>query len=76
MPEGQIRWVVGLRLIMVLLCAAAGGSSGYGVTFGMTLAGVFCTLHSFGGLDGAQPSTRLIQANEGHLYGVTTRRAK
>jgi uncharacterized repeat protein (TIGR03803 family) len=53
--------------------ADAGGASGNGVVFQLTLGGVETVLHSFAGgnADGAQPAG-LILGSDGALYGVTT----
>jgi uncharacterized repeat protein (TIGR03803 family) len=44
---------------------------GFGTLFKITTAGVLTTLFSFHFTDGSEPSTRLIQANDGTLYGTT-----
>lgn len=50
-----------------------GGEAGLGVVFKITLAGVETVLYSFAhGADGARPMGSLLQANNGHLYGVTS----
>ncbi len=46
-----------------------GGSSGGGVVFKITTAGVESVLHSFAA--GANPRAGLIQATDGNLYGAT-----
>jgi uncharacterized repeat protein (TIGR03803 family) len=53
---------------------AVGGGTFYGTVFKMTPAGVFTVLHTFlnGPSDGAAPSSSLIQASDGKLYGVTS----
>jgi uncharacterized repeat protein (TIGR03803 family) len=53
---------------------AAGGTTGYGVVFGITSAGALQVGYNFKGgkSDGAQPYTALVQATNGELYGVTT----
>ena len=44
-----------------------------GTVFQITSAGEFATLHNFDGTDGENPSTALIQGNDGQLYGTTSR---
>jgi uncharacterized repeat protein (TIGR03803 family) len=46
--------------------------AGYGTVFRIDAAGNFTTVHSFGGLDGANPFGGLVQASDGALYGTTT----
>ncbi len=52
--------------------AQAGGTF-YGTVFKITPGGVYTVLHTFtdGPLDGATPSSALMQASDGKLYGVT-----
>lgn len=48
-----------------------GGNSSYnGTVFSLTSSGVFTTLYSFSGPDGAQPSA-LVLGTDGSLYGTT-----
>ena len=55
----------------VLYGTGAGGSSGLGTVFSVTLSGNETLLHSFaGGADGANPSAGLDVVN-GFLYGTT-----
>lgn len=50
----------------------AGGSGGCeGTVFRITTAGDFTLLHSFNCTDGSSPSSGLIQATNGELYGTT-----
>jgi uncharacterized repeat protein (TIGR03803 family) len=45
--------------------------TGYGTIFKITPAGVLTTLHTFtGGIDGGNPG-KVIQGNDGSLYGIT-----
>src|SRR5271167_2333380 len=45
---------------------------GCGTVFKVTAAGTLATLHRFsGGVDGALPSARLVQATDGNFYGTT-----
>jgi uncharacterized repeat protein (TIGR03803 family) len=49
---------------------STGGASGLGTVFSMTSDGAVTTLRDFaGGVDGASPSTLLLQATDGNLYG-------
>jgi len=50
----------------------AGGTSGLGVAFKLTSAGVLTVLHNFNGTDGETPYAGLVQANDGNVYGTTT----
>jgi uncharacterized repeat protein (TIGR03803 family) len=51
---------------------AVGGANGpYGTVFEVTPEGMFTTLHSFGGSDGAFSTASLIQATDGNFYGTT-----
>jgi uncharacterized repeat protein (TIGR03803 family) len=47
------------------------GNSGYGVVFKVDTAGNETVLHTFGGADGANPSSTLIFDSQGNLYGTT-----
>jgi uncharacterized repeat protein (TIGR03803 family) len=49
------------------------GGSGCGTLFKMTPAGAVTVLHAFigGPTDGASPSSPLLQATDGHFYGMT-----
>ncbi|HUE02366.1 MAG TPA: choice-of-anchor tandem repeat GloVer-containing protein [Bryobacteraceae bacterium] len=55
--------------------AQVGGAFSYGTVFRITPKGELTTIHSFGAqpnvADGASPWARLVQAANGHLYGVT-----
>jgi uncharacterized repeat protein (TIGR03803 family) len=46
------------------------GNCGCGTVYKMTPAGALTTLHNFDGTDGSGPGA-LIQATDGHLYGIT-----
>lgn len=50
-----------------------GGSSEFGVVFNITPAGAESVVYSFGGgtADGGLPTGDLIQASDGHFYGMT-----
>ncbi len=50
---------------------SAGGISGVGTVFRITLAGALSTLHSFNGTQGADPVAALVQASDGNFYGTT-----
>jgi len=62
----------------------AGGGSGYGTIFRITPAGALTTLYSFGTVtdalgvpvDGANPQSRLVQADDGNFYGTTVNGGK
>jgi uncharacterized repeat protein (TIGR03803 family) len=45
---------------------------GCGTVFKITPTGTLTTLHSFDGMDGANPQAGLMQATNGNLYGTTT----
>jgi uncharacterized repeat protein (TIGR03803 family) len=50
----------------------SGGSSGNGVLFKLSAAGVYTDLHSFsGGSDGAAPYGAPVQASDSNFYGTT-----
>ena len=51
---------------------SAGGTSGLGVVFKLTPAGVITVLHNFIGSDGETPLAGLVQANDGNFYGVAS----
>jgi uncharacterized protein (TIGR03437 family) len=51
--------------------ATSGALSGNGTVFKITPAGVFTTIYTFQGTDGASPSG-IIQGSDGNLYGTTT----
>jgi uncharacterized repeat protein (TIGR03803 family) len=51
---------------------SAGGTSGLGVVFKLTSAGVITVLHNFIGSDGETPLSGLVQANDGNFYGVAS----
>ena len=54
--------------------ATFGGTNagiGFGTIFRITMNGVLTTLFNFHFTDGEEPVTRLIQANDGNLYGTT-----
>jgi uncharacterized repeat protein (TIGR03803 family) len=44
---------------------------GNGTVFKIDHSGVLTTLHFFSGVDGRQPSRRLLEANDKNLYGTT-----
>jgi len=46
-------------------------NSGYGVVFEVNAAGSATVLHTFGGSDGANPSSALLFDSKGNLYGTT-----
>jgi uncharacterized repeat protein (TIGR03803 family) len=48
-----------------------GNANKYGAVYKLTPAGVFSTLHTFNGRDGANPTAPLLQATNGNLYGTT-----
>ncbi|MBE7212737.1 MAG: hypothetical protein INR65_17125 [Gluconacetobacter diazotrophicus] len=48
-----------------------GGDFGDGSVYRVTAAGAFTTLYSFGGTDGAAPSSELLLYSDGNLYGTT-----
>jgi uncharacterized repeat protein (TIGR03803 family) len=45
----------------------------YGTVFRIDTTGALTTLHSFNGIDGANPSGGLVQAADGRFYGTTQR---
>lgn len=47
-------------------------SPGCGTIFEMTPGGVITSLHSFAGSDGADPSSTLVLASDGSMYGTTS----
>ncbi len=47
------------------------GTTG-GTVFQMTTNGVFNSLYSFGGPDGSEPQSALVQAKDGSFYGTTS----
>jgi uncharacterized repeat protein (TIGR03803 family) len=50
-----------------------GGSSGYGVVYEITPAGVYTVLHNFKAFGaGSDPFAGLVQATDGKFYGATT----
>jgi uncharacterized repeat protein (TIGR03803 family) len=49
----------------------AGGGVGQGTVFKLTPAGIVTVLHSFDGIDGANPEAGLLQASDGKIYGTT-----
>src|SRR5262249_29445910 len=53
--------------------ASFGGTNqvGFGTIFRITTNGALATLFNFHFTDGEQPDTKLIQANDGILYGTT-----
>ncbi|MGA7218874.1 MAG: choice-of-anchor tandem repeat GloVer-containing protein [Candidatus Sulfotelmatobacter sp.] len=55
---------------------ATGGNSdscygGCGTVFKITETGELTTLHSFGGADGSNPSSVLVEGSDGNFYGTT-----
>jgi uncharacterized repeat protein (TIGR03803 family) len=50
---------------------AAFCNSGYGVVFELDTTGTLTVLHTFGGEDGAYPSSALLFDSVGNLYGTT-----
>jgi uncharacterized repeat protein (TIGR03803 family) len=54
-------------------CTSEALYSGCGTVFKITPAGTLTTLYKFGGTtDGADPTTALIQGNDGNFYGTTS----
>jgi len=51
--------------------ASANCEKGCGTVFSVTPAGVFTSLHSFGGADGSGPYAGVTQATDGNFYGTT-----
>jgi uncharacterized repeat protein (TIGR03803 family) len=52
--------------------SGGGVSSNYGTVYKVATDGTgFLTLHSFGGSDGWNPRGRILQADDGNLYGTT-----
>jgi len=49
----------------------AGGTSGLGTVFRITLNGALTTLYSFNGNYGSGPMAALVQASDGNFYGTT-----
>jgi uncharacterized repeat protein (TIGR03803 family) len=49
-----------------------GGANGYGAVFKITAAHKYLLLHSFDNAGGANPTSDLIVANDGNLYGMTS----
>jgi len=47
-------------------------STDLGTVFELTLGGTLTTLHTFNGLDGANPQGALLQASNGNFYGTTS----
>ncbi|HEY6271196.1 MAG TPA: choice-of-anchor tandem repeat GloVer-containing protein [Terriglobales bacterium] len=45
---------------------------GCGTIFRLTPQGRLTTLHTFGGIDGANPRAALVQGTDGNLYGTTS----
>jgi uncharacterized repeat protein (TIGR03803 family) len=45
--------------------------NGYGTIFSLTPNGKLKTVHNFDGLNGANPSSSLVQGNDGCIYGTT-----
>jgi uncharacterized repeat protein (TIGR03803 family) len=50
---------------------AAGGASGYGTIFRLSVTGQLTTLHHFSRVDGAAPFGTLVEGSDGMLYGTT-----
>ena len=46
------------------------GLSGYGTAFRMTLGGDLTLIHLFNGFDGGGPSSKMIEASDGSLWGT------
>jgi uncharacterized repeat protein (TIGR03803 family) len=51
--------------------AAGSGAATFGTLFRITTNGTLTTLYNLQFTDGEEPSTRLIQGNDGSLYGTT-----
>jgi uncharacterized repeat protein (TIGR03803 family) len=50
---------------------SSGGAKGAGTVFGITPAGKFQSVHSFGFVDGSSPVSVLVQASNKAIYGTT-----
>jgi len=48
-----------------------GGAGNYGTIFKITPSGTFTLLGNFDGINGARPSTNLIEGSDGNFYGFT-----
>ncbi len=53
--------------------ASSGGANGDGTVFRISTGGAFTLLHSFSTwVDGSHPTTELLEATDGNLYGTTS----
>jgi uncharacterized repeat protein (TIGR03803 family) len=51
---------------------SAGGTTGQGVIFSISTAGVYQVLHEFDGTSGQRPAAELLLGSDGKLYGTTS----
>jgi uncharacterized repeat protein (TIGR03803 family) len=73
LPWGELLETSSGRFLGVTYGSGHPAADAFGSVFEVTAEGGFATVHSFSGLDGANPFGSLMRASDGSIYGTTNR---